>query len=108
MHPVSQRLPIHPTDPRPILAAHPVVHCRQRQQPPRLVGKRPSVVTPPPRNPPEDQSAHPYRLPNQCRRDLTNHTKACRNMPRRVILSEGWYYSGSRLFAATSVRLINE
>jgi len=38
MHPVSQRLPIHPTDPRRILAAHAVVHGRQRQQPPRLVG----------------------------------------------------------------------
>jgi hypothetical protein len=33
MYPVSQRLPVHAADPRRLGAVHPVMNCRQRQQP---------------------------------------------------------------------------
>ena len=38
MDPVAQGLPIHPTDPRCITAAHAFAYGRKRQKPPALVG----------------------------------------------------------------------
>ena len=38
MHPIPQRLAVHPADARGLLAIHPVVNRRNRQQPPRLIG----------------------------------------------------------------------